>query len=633
MDKLQGIDLFLFKAYIEPTHDWSAGTGAWKMLTEILVNLPFAIVNLIVLFFSTIMKALEEFSVYEVYKTAVYDFSKGIWNRLAGSNAGVANNSILYSLITLAVIYLFIQWALSRGNFSQKVIHFLMVIFVSFAYFGTINATDGGLYILDGIRNFSTEVVKSLNEVSFEVVSGEKVNTSGKLSDDYIAKTSYQTYLYVNTGRVDGKFYNQKTEKLEDYPTDVILGKTDGNGKFIKSNYKDVEDKLNYLGDGALEGSERNRWNSAVFDYTMLKLLYVCASAIKAVVLPLPYLMVHLFRILGEILVLLLMIVFPIGIILSFVPRLQDLMFGFMKAFFVTGTFPSFATLVVLLCSVTESFITHGLSTVFLSKLEDNSTNLLITNFISAVLSALIYLLFWKYKSTILSFFAGSYGSTVNQTINDGFQFAGSGYRNAQDMLNKLKNYQIEASPEQYTEVLDRTDNLHKEVVPEPEMVEQVDFVKSESLERTVNISDSQLAVNKAGVDVAELKPDTDFSKIERVDEIPQNPSLVTPITEKSVLEEKTEISVTDPADKVVMEVDRVESDLSVQKKYHDIYDFVEEQDVHVDKIVTPAIEPATTKEHVEDTVLENPSSAVLDGAIIEEIEDTQKGVLIEEMG
>ncbi|RRD31506.1 hypothetical protein EII38_04580 [Streptococcus minor] len=631
MDKLQGIDLFLFKAYFEKTESFE--TGAVVLLSEILVNLPFGIVNLIVLFFSTIMKALEEFSVYEVYKKSVYDFSEGIWNRLAGSNAGVANNSILYSLITLAVVYLFIQWALSRGNFSQKVIHFLMVIFVSFAYFGTINATDGGLYILDGIRNFSTEVVKSLNEVSFEVVSGEKVDTSGKLSDDYIAKTSYQTYLYVNTGRVDGKVFNQQSEKFESFPNDKILGSSSGDGKFKEVSEEDRKNEADYWGDGASEGTQRNIWMSAVLDKVFIKLFYVLTSAIKAVVLPLPYLMVHLFRILSEILVLLLMIAFPIGIILSFVPRLQDLMFGFMKAFFVTGTFPAFATLVVLLCGVTEAFITHGLSSVFLSKLADNSTNLLVTNFISAVLSALIYLLFWKYKSTILSFFAGSYGSTVNQTINDGFQFAGSGYRNAQDMLNKLKNYQIEASPEEYTEVLDRTDNLHKEVVPEPEMVEQEDFVKSEFLERTVNMSDSQLDVNKAGVDVEELKLDTDLSKKERIDEIPQNPSLVTPVVENSVLEEKTEISVTDPADKVVMEADRVESDLSVERKSHDIYDFVEEQDVYVDKIVTPAIEPATTKEHVEDTVLENPSSAVSDVAIIEEIEDTQKGVLIEEMG
>ncbi|MCC9701007.1 hypothetical protein HK248_07610, partial [Streptococcus agalactiae] len=440
MDKLQGIDLFLFRAYMEKTESGSVVTAMWVGMTELLVNLVFLFVNVAVLFFSTIMKLLEDFSVYDVYKSSIYDFSKDIWQRLVGGNSGVANNSIIFTLIGLSAIYLFVQWALSRGDFSRKVLHFLMVIGVSFAYFGTINATNGGLYVLDGIRGIAQESVQSFNNVSFQMVEGETIQTTDKFSSSYIEKTSYEAYLYVNTGRIDGKFFNNKTEELEPFPTDKILGTSDKDGNFKAVAPKDRSDKLDFLGDGALEDSERNRWMSAVPDYLFQKLAYALSTLFEALVLPIPYLMIHLIRITAEIVLLLLMLAFPLGIVLSFIPKFQDLMFGFMKAFFVTSTVPAFASLMILMCSITDRLISGGFSNAFLSEdKKESSTNLLMSNLVGAIMSCLIYFLFWKYKGIILSFFAGSYGSTVNGAIDNGMEFAGSGFPNVKDYIKHKK--------------------------------------------------------------------------------------------------------------------------------------------------------------------------------------------------
>ena len=631
MEKLKGIDLFLFKAYIEPTHDMSAATGVWKLLTEMFVNLFFALVNMIVFFFSTIMKALEEFSAYDLYRKQVYDFSKTIWGRLVGSGSGVANNSIIFTLIALSAIYLFFQWALSRGDFSRKVLHLLMVIGLSFAWFGTINATKGGLYILDGIRGFSAEAVKSFNDISFEVVSGEKISANLELSENYIQKTSYEAYLFVNTGRIDGKFYNQKTEELEDYPTDVVLGKSDGNGHFVKSKNKDIEDKLQWLGDGALDDNERNRWNSAVGDHFSDKLLYVLSTMIEAVVLPVPYLMIQLIRIISEFLVLLLIIVFPIGVLLSFIPRFQDLMFGFVKAFFVTGTVPSFATLMVFCCSLVDKFISIGLLSVFLNTTEkQNSATLMVTNVLSAIMSALIYYFFWKYKAPILSFFAGSYGSTVNQGLDNSISFAGDSHRNVQHLMNKMKNRSLEASPEEYVEVVERGDRLYRDVTPEVDSQadDVIDGEFTEREERDNLASDDILdgdwkEKDEADfVDEEEKRLDDDVKSEVEIshDDIEIDPSNVVPESEQNFEDMDSDVYE-------FQEQDAYES------QEQDVYES-QERDVYERQIESSSSEfdglsSDDGQGQVKDMIEE---SSEQDSPIIEEVDDIRKGALIEEV-
>ncbi|OBZ00656.1 hypothetical protein BBG03_03475 [Streptococcus dysgalactiae subsp. equisimilis] len=467
MEKLKGIDIFLFKSYLEKPGFTDIGAGIWEILNFIFVNLPFMLLNVIVLVYSNLLKFMENFSIYHLYKTIIYDNSKTIWKYMIGDGSGVfSNTSILYVLLTISVVYLFIQWALSRGNFSRKVLHLLMVITLSFGYFGTINGTSGGIFLLDGIYKLSDEMIKTVNSVSIKIKDNETVDATVNFSDSYIEDTSYQTYLYVNTGRTDGKFFNNQTEKEEKFPTDKILGKVDDTGTFKPVLEKDRVDTINRLGRDSGDNKEKNRWLSAVPDFLFMKMFYVISSIFKAIVLPLPYLVIFILKMMAELLVLVLMLIFPIAVVLSFIPRFQDILFGFFKLILISVTVPSFGSIMLLVVSVVNLLISSFLANALSTDGQSTATNLLVTNFIFSFISAIIYIAFWKNKGFILTFLAGNIGSSVSDGVDEGVLFAGSGFYNLNDYVNYMKTRYQDTEITPYLEMQDYG------VDDTPEMVE-----------------------------------------------------------------------------------------------------------------------------------------------------------------
>lgn len=95
--------------------------------------------------------------------------------------------------------------------------------------------TSGGLYILDSIHNFATSASQTIAQVSLTDPqdSHKQLSSNQSVTDNYVAKTAYAAYLYVNTGRLDGKYYNNQTGQLEDFDDSQVLGKT-VNGSFQK---------------------------------------------------------------------------------------------------------------------------------------------------------------------------------------------------------------------------------------------------------------------------------------------------------------------------------------------------------------------------------------------------------------
>ena len=69
-NKVSGVSIFDLKAYIEPTASLNI-SAVWKILTEIFVNGPFMILDLIVGFISLILRFFESFDLYDVYKNTV----------------------------------------------------------------------------------------------------------------------------------------------------------------------------------------------------------------------------------------------------------------------------------------------------------------------------------------------------------------------------------------------------------------------------------------------------------------------------------------------------------------------------------------------------------------------------------
>ena len=397
-EKLKGIDIFALKSYMEET-SWGSFNGIWVMVNEIFVNFPFFLLNLIVGFFSITIRLLENINLYDTYKQYVYDGAKAIWQGFTGSTTGsIAQTSLAFLFLLGLGFYLFFQFAFSKGNFSRKTLHVLLVVLLGFSWFGTISETSGGLYLLNTIDNISQTALSKVSSISVSYGENQSVSVGNSVADSYIAETSYKAYLFVNTGQENGKYKDRQTGKEEPFDDSKILGSIDDSGKFKAVS---TSDRYKYLdmGDGANGDKEKNRWVSAVADYIPIKLFYVLFKMLEAFILAVPIVLIQLLNLIAQALVLIMILLFPIALLISFIPRMQDILFGVFKVMFGGLAFPAITgllTLVILyLEKMIEKVITSGFDKVIESFSSLSTFKLLFSLMISVIAKTVIYLLLW----------------------------------------------------------------------------------------------------------------------------------------------------------------------------------------------------------------------------------------------
>ncbi len=409
--KVKDVDIFSLKAYMEATR--GAETGVQAILLDIFVNLPFFILNLVVGFFSIILRFFESFSLYDTYRQTVFNASKKLWESLSGS--GNYNNSLLYLLVAISAFSIFISFLFSKGDFSRRLIHLFIVILLGMGYFGTVQSTSGGVYILDTVHQMADSFSDSVTHLAIARPDGEKGTVSEKssIADDYIMKTSYTAYLYVNTGQLNGSFHNNQTGKDEKLDNSKILGKYDKSGKFIESKSKDILNYTDDKGGGALDGAEKNRWFSAVNDFLWLKSLYVICKTIEAIILAVPLLLIQIIAFIADIVVIILMFIFPLALLVSFLPKMQDVVFNILKVMFGAVSFPALAGFLTLIVFYTQTLIAGFIKDKFTSGKLLTSSNLkgqsiLFMLVITVVVQGVVFYAIWKYKEQFLKLILGS---------------------------------------------------------------------------------------------------------------------------------------------------------------------------------------------------------------------------------
>ncbi|HEN0586106.1 TPA: hypothetical protein ACJRZ2_001437 [Streptococcus agalactiae] len=478
--KVKDVDIFSLKAYMERTDSLSASTGMQVALTDIFVNLPFFILNLIVGFFSIILRFFENFSLYESYRQTVFNASKKLWDNLSGS--GNYNNSLLYLLIALSVLSIFLSFLFSKGDFSRRLIHLFVVILLGMGYFGTIQSTSGGVYLLDTVHQMANSFSDAVTQLSVASPDDTKkvVSKKSSIADDYIMKTSYTAYLYVNTGQLNGSFHNNQTGKDEKLDNSQILGKYDKDGKFIQPKSKAILDYTDKCGDGANDGTEKNRWFSAVNDYLWLKSLYVIFKIVEAIIIAIPLLLIQLIAFLADILVIVLMFIFPLALLVSFLPKMQDVVFNVLKVMFGAVSFPALAGFLTLIVFYIQALIATFIKDKFTDGKLLSSSNLrgqsiLFMLVITVVVQGIVFWGIWKYKEQFLKLILGSKTAQVVSQSADkvaekanelgvtpkamyekthdmsSLAMIGAGYgvgkfMNAQDNWNAFKEKQFESS-------------------------------------------------------------------------------------------------------------------------------------------------------------------------------------------
>ena len=422
-DKLRGVDIFSLKSYMEPT-GFASFNGAWVLINELFVNFFFFILNAVVGFFSLLIRILEKIDLYSNYKNYVFNGAMNIWKGFVGSNSGgVAKQSLVSMLLLILAFYLFYQFFFSKGAFSRTLLHVFLVLILGFGYFGTIAGTSGGLYLLDTINHVSQDVTKNITNIKVEYGNNKSIKIGDSMADSYIAETSYKAYVFVNTGQENGKYKNSQDGKQETFDDSKVLGTGDKNGNFKAVKSKDRNKYLDELGNGANDDGEKNRWVSAMPDFIFTRMFYVIFKICEAFVLAIPVILIQMLNVIAQTLVLMMILLFPIVLLMSFVPRMQDLIFGVLKVMFGGLLFPAITSLLILLVFYIEKMIENIVITGFDGILKTLPSliifGLVFKLLISVVSKGLVYFLLWKYKAELIQFILGSKARMVASDIGN----------------------------------------------------------------------------------------------------------------------------------------------------------------------------------------------------------------------
>jgi len=422
-DKLRGVDIFSLKSYMEPT-GFASFNGAWVLINELFVNFFFFILNAVVGFFSLLIRILEKIDLYSNYKNYVFNGAMNIWKGFIGSSSGgVAKQSLVSMLLLILAFYLFYQFFFSKGAFSRTLLHVFLVLILGFGYFGTIAGTSGGLYLLDTINNISKDVTKNITNIKVEYGNNKPIKIGDSMADSYIAETSYKAYVFVNTGQENGKYKNSQDGKQETFDDSKVLGTGDKNGNFKAVKSKDRNKYLDELGNGANDDGEKNRWVSAMPDFIFTRMFYVIFKICEAFVLAIPVILIQMLNVIAQTLVLMMILLFPIVLLMSFVPRMQDLIFGVLKVMFGGLLFPAITSLLTLLVFYIEKMVENIVVTGFDGILKTLPSliifGLVFKLLISVVSKGLVYFLLWKYKAELIQFILGSKARMVANDIGN----------------------------------------------------------------------------------------------------------------------------------------------------------------------------------------------------------------------
>ena len=422
-DKLRGVDIFSLKSYMEPT-GFASFNGAWVLINELFVNFFFFILNAVVGFFSLLIRILEKIDLYSNYKNYVFNGAMNIWKGFIGSSSGgVAKQSLVSMLLLILAFYLFYQFFFSKGAFSRTLLHVFLVLILGFGYFGTIAGTSGGLYLLDTINHVSQDVPKNITNIKVEYGNNKSIKIGDSMADSYIAETSYKAYVFVNTGQENGKYKNSQDGKQETFDDSKVLGTGDKNGNFKAVKSKDRNKYLDELGNGANDDGEKNRWVSAMPDFIFTRMFYVIFKICEAFVLAIPVILIQMLNVIAQTLVLMMILLFPIVLLMSFVPRMQDLIFGVLKVMFGGLLFPAITSLLTLLVFYIEKMIENIVITGFDGILKTLPSliifGLVFKLLISVVSKGLVYFLLWKYKAELIQFILGSKARMVANDIGN----------------------------------------------------------------------------------------------------------------------------------------------------------------------------------------------------------------------
>jgi hypothetical protein len=391
---------YLIDSYSAYTVDGGLLDKGWQVVNWFFVDIPFFILRMFASFFLFCENVLNQSSFFEGKQETVLNMSKDVLSGFGGK--GFRGGSLLALAILISAYYLLYHFFSSRRSFSKVFLHYLAVVVLFGFWFGSVSTSTGttsGSTFLIQSTNTITKGVQSTFTTSANL--GTEGSKDGEVYQSPIFDaTVKQTFNFVNSGSLDGKMENGKKldeSKLLEKPKLSKKEKAkfeDERSTYIKNNEKD---NPYFAQDGAK---------------TMEKAFGVGVGLVNLAVLAVPVTYINIMLNVIQIIVDLLILVFPIIALVSFFPRCQMMMFKFFKSLigilFLPVVFGIFLSVLF--------WINKLIDQAFLGLMDKVSSSLLMvmsggvfllgTLIVTALVKIILYRKIWKSRYKILSFFS-----------------------------------------------------------------------------------------------------------------------------------------------------------------------------------------------------------------------------------
>ncbi|MBD9843318.1 hypothetical protein [Enterococcus faecalis] len=391
---------YLIDSYSAYTVDGGLLDKGWQVVNWFFVDIPFFILRMFASFFLFCENVLNQSSFFEGKQETVLNMSKDVLSGFGGK--GFRGGSLLALAILISAYYLLYHFFSSRRSFSKVFLHYLAVVVLFGFWFGSVSTSTG-------TTSGSTFLIQSTNAIAKGVQStfttsanlGTEGSKDGEVYQSPIFDaTVKQTFNFVNSGSLDGKMENGKKldeSKLLEKPK---LSKEEKE-KFEKNRKKYIDKVVDDNPYFAQDGAK-----------TMEKAFGVGVGLVNLAVLAVPVTYINIMLNVIQIIVDLLILVFPIIALVSFFPRCQMMMFKFFKSLigilFLPVVFGIFLSVLF--------WINKLIDQAFLGLVDKVSSSLLMvmsggvfllgTLIVTALVKIILYRKIWKSRYKILSFFS-----------------------------------------------------------------------------------------------------------------------------------------------------------------------------------------------------------------------------------
>ena len=371
----------------------------WEIINWIFVGVPFVFLRILTSVFLLFEQALDQSEFFRGKQIEAYYKSVDILNNFGGR--GVSKGSLFALLFLISAFYLLYRFFVSRKNFSKIFLYYVGVIAVFVFWFGNVTISNGvsqsgGTFLISSVSNITKEIRTKISNATSPYSEGDSLENE---DSPLFNATVRQTFYYVNTGSLDGIMPNG--EKIDEKKLLMPVGASgEEKKKFEVERRKYIDEQV-----------KENMYFEQNGEKTIEKSLAVVVGTINLLVIAVPVNYMQVLLTIIEILVIMILIVFPVILLSAFIPACQNILFKTLKGLVGLLFFPVIIGVFMSIFFWVNYLIDTAFMAVF-SKIDQSlmfflsaGTSVLASSIILIVVKVILLRKLWKNRLELLNYF------------------------------------------------------------------------------------------------------------------------------------------------------------------------------------------------------------------------------------